>query len=72
MFTIGRNIVCKILREVVHAINNTLKHEVLWPSPPKHRRTQLKFKDLHSLPTIIGAIDGMYVAIAKLDYCPAD
>lgn len=35
MFAIGRNTVCKILRDVVHAINDTLKHEVCWPSSEK-------------------------------------
>jgi len=72
MFVIGRSIVCEILREVIHAINDTLKHKVSWPCPEKLCRTQLKFEDLCSLPAVVGAIDGMHVAIAKLDYCPTN
>lgn len=63
---------CKILREVVHAINNTLKQEVSWPTPQKLRWSQIKFAEMCSLPAIVGAIDGMHVAILKPDYCLAD
>jgi len=38
VFAIRRSTVCKILRNVVHIINDTLKTEVAWPSVEKQRR----------------------------------
>jgi len=71
-FAVGRSTVCKMMREGVHAINDSLKHEVSWPSPHKIRESQTKFVEMCSLPAVIGAIDGMQISIAKPDYCPAD
>jgi len=72
VFAIGRNTVCKILREVVHAINDNLKQEVCWPSRERIRRNQVRFEELCSLPGVVGAIDGVHVAIAKPSASPAD
>jgi len=72
MFAVGRSTVCKMMQDVVHAINDSLKHEVSWPSSQKIRMNQTKFADMCSLPRVIGAIDGMQISIAKPDYCPAD
>lgn len=72
MFTIGRSTVCKILRDVVHAINDTMKHEVWWPSPEKLRSNQAHFAELCSLPGVVGAIDGMQISISKPNFSPAD
>jgi low temperature requirement protein LtrA len=32
MFAVGKNIVSMVLREVVHAINDALRHEISWPT----------------------------------------
>lgn len=65
MFTIGWSIVSKILKEVVHAINNCFWHEISWPSIDKLQETQSKFQDLCSLPNVIGILDSAYFSISK-------
>jgi len=40
MFAVSKSTVCKFLKEVVHAINDTLKHEVSWPNADKIRVNQ--------------------------------
>jgi len=40
MFAIGKSTVSAILREVVHAINDTLIQELQWPTPDRIRRNQ--------------------------------
>ena len=72
MFAVRHSTVCKFLREVVHAINNTLKHEVSWPNVDKICVNQAKFAEICSLPAVVGAIDGMQVSIAKPDHSAAD
>lgn len=32
MFAIGKSTISMVLREVVNAINNTLQHEIMWPT----------------------------------------
>lgn len=72
MFVIGRSTVSKVIREVVHAINDSLRHEILWPSGERLREKQAKFFDLCGLPGVVGAIDGMHVSISKPEFVPAD
>lgn len=43
MFAIGRSTVSKAIREVVHAINESLRHEILWPSGERLQEKQAKF-----------------------------
>lgn len=64
MFATGRSTVSLVLRKVVHAINDTLQSEILWPSGKRLLKTQSKFEDLCGLPGVVGAIDGMHVAIS--------
>lgn len=72
LFAIGRSTVSKILRDVVHAINDTFRQEISWPAGDRMLETQEKFSDLCGLPTVVGAIDGMQVSIAKPDFGAAD
>jgi len=72
VFAIGHSTVCKILREVVHAINDTLKCEFGWPSPARQRRNQIQFEEICSLPAVLGAIEGMQIGISKPDHSLAD
>lgn len=72
MFAVGRSTVCKMMREVVHAINNSLKHKISWPSAQKIRMNQAKFADMCSLLAVIGAIDSMQISVAKPNYCIAN
>lgn len=65
MFTVRRSTVSKILREVVNAINETLRQEILWPTGQRLRETQAKFSDLCGLPGVVGAIDGTHISISK-------
>lgn len=43
MFAIGRSTVSVVLRNVVHAINNTFRYEIMWPSGERVRETEEKF-----------------------------
>lgn len=72
LFAIGRSTVSTVLRGVVHAINDTLRHEIMWPNGERLREMQGKFQSLCGLPGVVGAIDGMHVHISKPQYLPAD
>lgn len=72
MFAIGRSTVSMVLREVVNAINDTLRHQIVWPTGQRLRDTEAKFSQLCGLPGVVGAIDGMHVAISKPPLGPAD
>ena len=61
MFAIGKSTVCSILRDVVHAVNDTLRHNITWPTGDRLRLTQEKFANLCGLPAVVGAIDGTHV-----------
>ena len=65
MFAIGRSTISTMLREVVNAINETLRHKIMWPTGRRLRETEAKFFQLCGLPCVIGAIDGMHLAISK-------
>ena len=72
MFAIGRSTVTCILRDVVHAINETLAHVLTWRRGDRLRQTQENFYDLYSLPGVVGAIDGTHISISKPQIVPAD
>ena len=65
MFAIGKSTVSSILRDVVHAINDTLKHELTWPTGDRLRQTQENFYDLCGLLAVVGAIDGTHISISN-------
>ena len=65
MFAIGTSTVSKILKEIVHAINEVIRYEIAWPVGLKLLEIQNAFKDLCGLPEVVGAIDGMFIAIRK-------
>ena len=72
MFAIGRSTVCLVLREVVEAINVTLRSEIAWPSGEKLLAVQAGFQQLCGLPGVVGAIDGTHVSISKPKFGPVD
>ena len=72
MFAIGKSTVSAILRDVVHVINDTLRHELTWPTGERLRETQLNFFNVCGLPAVVGSIDGTHIAISKLKHVPAD
>ena len=72
MFAVGRSTVSTVLRDVVYAINVTLRSEIAWPSREKLVETELGFYDLYGLPGVVGAIDGTHVSINKPRFGSAD
>ena len=72
MFAIGRSTVSKVLRDMVSAINKTMRHKISWPTGNRLRKTQEKFFTLCSLLAVVGAINGMHVSISKSQFTPGD
>jgi hypothetical protein len=72
MFVVGKNIVSLLLREVVYAINETLRHELKWPSGQTLLDTQVDFFQLCRLPGVVGAIDATHISILKPKYGALD
>jgi hypothetical protein len=69
---VGKNTISMILREVVHVINEALRHEISWPTGKRLLETQGDFQRLCGLPVVVGATDGTHVAISKPRYGPVD
>lgn len=65
LFAIGRSTVLVVLRDVVNAINVSLRHELVWPTGERLRDIESKFYQLCGLPGVVGAIDGTHIAISS-------
>ena len=72
MFAIGKSTVCSILRDVVHAVNDSLRYNITWPTGDRLRLTHEKFANLCGLLAVVGAIDGTHVSISKPRRGPAN
>ena len=72
MFAMGRSTVSLVLRDVVQAINVTLRSEIAWPSGNKLIETEAAFRNLCGLPGVLGAIDGTHVSISKPCFGPTN
>ncbi len=65
LFTIGHSIVGLVFCEVVMAINVVFKKLITWPMGDKMQSITMGFKNLCGMPSVMGAIDGTYICIAK-------
>jgi hypothetical protein len=65
LFAVGKSTMSKMLRDTVCAVNDTLRHELTWPNGQKLLECQLRFRDPYGMPGLVGAIDGMHIAISK-------
>jgi hypothetical protein len=72
MFVVGRSTISLILRDVVCAINDTLRHELMWPTGQRIGEVQDDFFNLCGLPGVVGAIDGTHISISKPRFGLAD
>jgi hypothetical protein len=73
MFAIGKSTVSMVLREVVHAINDCLQHEISWLNEERLLETQAAFQTLCGLHAVVGAIDVTHmISISKSKFGPAD
>lgn len=72
MFAIGRSTVSLVLRDVVEAINVSLRSEISWPTREKLLQTEAGFQRLCGLPGVLGAIDGTHISISKPKNGPGD
>jgi hypothetical protein len=72
MFAVGKSTVSLVLREVVCAINDTLRHELKWPLGQAMVENQLEFFQLCGLPGVVGAIDATHISIKKPKYGAVD
>lgn len=69
MFAIGTSTVSKVLREVVHAINDTMRHELLWPTGDRLREKQENFAALCGLPGVVGQSMECTLRLVNRDMC---
>jgi hypothetical protein len=65
LFAVGTSTVSGILYDTVRAINVVLRDQIAWPTGQQLLQTQSEFKDLCSLPAVVGAIDCTHIHIAK-------
>lgn len=72
LFAIGKSIVSMLLRDVVSAVNVTLRHELTWPTGIRMTKTENKFQQLYGLLGVVGAIDSTHVSISKPKHFPID
>jgi hypothetical protein len=72
LLAIGKSTVSMVLRELVHVINDALRHEISWPSGERLLQIQADFERLCSLLAVVGAIDDTHVSISKPKFGPAD
>lgn len=61
-----------IIRDVVKAINDELRHEISWPTGNRLRLNMAQFREFSGLPGIVGAIDGTHFHIRKPNDSPED
>ena len=72
MFAMGRSTISLVLRDVVQAINVTLRSEISWPTGERIVKVEAAFQELCGLLGVLGAIDGTHVTISKLRFGSAD
>lgn len=65
MFAVGRSTVSVMLRDVVQAINVAMREQICWPRGEAAQMTAADFQQLCGLPGVMGAINGMQIAISK-------
>lgn len=65
MFAVGRTTVSLMLRQVVQAINVSLRNEIQWPWGENVADIVDGFQNLCGLPGKVGAINGTHFAISK-------
>ena len=58
LFAIGVSTCSGIIREVVKAVNDELRHEIAWPTGNNLQLTMAQFKEFSGLPGVVGAING--------------
>jgi hypothetical protein len=65
LFAIGRSIVALVLHEVVMAINFVFRKLITWPLGDKMQVVMFDLKNWSSMLSMMGAIDGTHISIAK-------
>lgn len=71
-FAIGTSTASGIIRDVVKAINDELRHEISWPTGQRLQLTMAQFRQFSGLPGVVGAIDGTHFHIRKPNQSPED
>lgn len=71
-FAIGTSTVSGIIRDVVKAVNDELRHEIAWPTGNRLQMIIAQFREFSGLPGIVGAIDGTHFHIRKPNDSPED
>jgi hypothetical protein len=72
LFAVGTSIVSTILYDTVRALNVVLRDEIAWPTGQQLVQIQVEFRELCSLPAVVGAIDCTHIHIAKPAIGPED
>lgn len=71
-FAIGVSTTSGIIRDVVKAVNDELRHEISWPTGNRLQLTMAQFREFSGLPGVVGAIDGTHFPIRKPNTSPED
>ena len=71
-FAIGTSTASGIIRDVVKAINDELRHEISWPTGERLQLIMNQFREFSGLPGVVGAIDGTHFHIRKPNHSPED
>jgi hypothetical protein len=72
LFTLGTSTISSIIHDTVRALNVVLRDQISWPTGQHLLQIQLEFRELCSLPALVGAINCTHIHIAKPAVGPED
>ena len=61
-----------IIRDVVKAVNDSLRADITWPTGHRLHLNMAQYREFLGLPGLVGAIDGTHFHIRKPNNSPED
>jgi hypothetical protein len=65
LFAVGTSTVSNILHDTIRVLNVVFRDQISWPTGQQLLQTQMDFRELCSLPAVVGAIDCTHIQKAK-------